>query len=110
MPRKLDPQQQKRNSTGRAIKNVLRNKDKIFDSGDDVVFVQEDSRLGMWIGVKLERHPLLFELLAKEYFKGFEMHTYFADDRAWARFGYGHKGGIPAEVKQASEKAKKASA
>jgi len=110
LPRKIDPQQQKRNSTGRAIKKVLRDTSKIFDSADDVVFVQEASRLGMWIGVKPNRHPMLFELLAKEYFKGFEMHTYFEDDRAWARFGYGHKGGVPAEVKQASEKAKKASA
>ena len=110
MPRKIDPQQQKRHSTGRAIKKVLRDSGKIFDTGDDVLFVQEDSRLGMWIGVKPNRHPQLFELLAKEYFKGFEMHTYFADDRAWARFGYEHKGGFPAEVKQASEKARKASA
>ena len=110
MPRKIDPQQQKRNSTGRAIKKVLWNSGKIFDTDDDVLFVQEGSRLGMWIGVKLNRHPMLFELLAKEYFKGFEMHTYFADDRAWVRFGYEHKAGIPAEVKQASEKAKKASA
>lgn len=110
MPRKIDPQQQKRNSTGRAITKLMRNVPKVFDSADDVVFVREASRLGIWIGVKLERHPTLFELLAKEYFKGFEMHTYFADDRAWARFGYDHKGGVPAEVKQASEKAKKASA
>jgi hypothetical protein len=110
MPRKVDPQQQKRNSTGRAIKKVLRDSGKIFDPSDEVLFVQEDSRLGMWVGVKLNRHAKLFELLAKEYFKGFEMHTYFADDRAWARFGYDHKGGVPAEVKEATEKAKKATA
>ena len=53
MPRKVDPQQQKRNSTGRAMKKVMRDSGKIFDADDDVLFVREDSRLGMWIGVKL---------------------------------------------------------
>jgi len=110
MPRKIDPQQQKRNSTGRAIKKVLRDSSKIFGSADDEVFVQEDSRLGMWIGVKPNRHTELFERLAKEYFKGFEMHTFSAGDREWVRFGYDYNGRVPAEVTEASEKAKKVSA
>ena len=111
MPRKIDPQHQKRNSTGRAIKRVLRDSTRIFDSADDALFVQEDSRLGVWIGVKPTRPVELFDRLSKEYFKGFEMHTYFADDRAWARFGYDYNGRhIPAEVMGATKKAKHASA
>jgi hypothetical protein len=76
MPKKIDPHQQKRNSTGRAIKKVLRDLDKIFDSADDALFVREDSGLGVWIGVKSIRHAELFERLAKEYFRGFEMDWY----------------------------------
>ena len=56
MRRRIDPEQQKRHSTGRAIIKLMRNAPNIFDSGDDVLFVQEDSRLGMWIGVKPTRH------------------------------------------------------
>jgi hypothetical protein len=73
-----------------------------------VLFVREDSRLGMWIGVKPIRHAELFERLAKEYFKGFEMHTHSTGNREWARFGYDHRGRVPAT--EASEKAKEASA
>ncbi|MGB9434830.1 MAG: hypothetical protein WBQ89_21480 [Candidatus Acidiferrum sp.] len=110
MPRKIDPQQQKRNSIGRATRKVLRDTSKIFDSADEVVFVQEDSRLGMWIGVKPSRHTELFERLAKECFKGFEAHRHTTSDREWVRFGYDYNGRIPAEVTEAREKAKETSA
>ena len=56
MRRRIDPEPQKRNSTGRAIIKLLRSAPEIFDSGDNVLFLQEDSRLGMWIGVKPTRH------------------------------------------------------
>jgi len=83
---------------------------KILDSGDNVLFVQEDSRLGMWIGVKPTRHVELFEQLATKYFKGFEMHRHSAGDREWVRFGYEYNGRVPTEITEASEKAKEASA
>jgi hypothetical protein len=110
MPRKIDPQQQKRNSTGRALTKLMRNVNKIFDSGDNVLFVQEDSRLGIWIGVKPIRHVELFDRLAKEYFKGFEMHTHTAGDREWVRFGFDYNGRVPTGVTEASDKANEASA
>jgi hypothetical protein len=72
MPRTIDPEQQKRNSTGRANTKLIRNAPRIFDFADDVVFVQKYSRLGMWIGVKPARHVELFEQLATKYFRGFE--------------------------------------
>lgn len=110
MPRKIDPQQQKRNSIGRAIKKILRDASRIFDSADDALFVQEDSRLGLWIGVKPTRHTELFERLSKDYFKGLEMHTHSTGDREWVRFGYDYNGRVPAEVTKANEKAKEAGA
>jgi len=103
MPRKIDPQQQKRHSAGRAIKKLLRDSNQLFDSTDDVVFVREDSRLGIWIGVKSARHVKVFERLAKEYFRGFEMDGYSALDREWVRFGYDYNGRVPPEVTEASE-------
>ena len=110
MARKTDPEQQKRNSMGRAITRLMRNVPKIFDSADDVMFVQEDVRLGMWIGVKPNRHVELFDRLAKEYFKGFEMYRHSAGEREWVRFGYDYSGRVPTEVTEAGEKAKEASA
>ena len=110
MRRRIDPEQQKRHSTGRAIIKLMRNAPKIFDSGDEVLFVQEDSRLGMWIGVKPARHVELFEQLATKYFKGFEMHRHSARDREWVRFGYEYNGRVPTEITEASDKAKEASA
>src|SRR6516164_2108815 len=104
--RRIDPEQQKRHSTGRAIIKLMRNAPNIFDSGDDVLFVQEDSRLGMWIGVKPTRHVELFEQLATKYFKGFEMHRHSAGDREWVRFGYEYNGRVPTEITEANEKAK----
>jgi len=65
MRRRIDPEQQKRNSTGRAIINLMRSAPKIFDSGDNVLFLQEDSPLGMWIGVKPTRHVELFAQLLR---------------------------------------------
>ena len=104
MTRKIDPERQKRNSMGRAITKLMRNGPKIFDSADDVMFVQEDSRLGTWIGVKPSRHAELFDRLAKEYFKGFEMYRHSAGDREWVRFGYDYSGPVPTEVTEAVEK------
>jgi hypothetical protein len=74
------------------------------------MFLQEDSRLGMWIGVKTIRHAELFDRFAKDYFRGFEMHRYSAADREWVWFGYDYSGHVPAEVTEASEKAREASA
>ncbi len=110
MPRRIDPEQQKRNSIGRAIIKLMRNVARIFDSADEATFVQEDSRLGIWIGVKPIRHAELFERLATKYFKGFEMHRHSAGDREWVRFGYDYDGRVPTEVTEVSKKAKEASA
>jgi len=109
MPRKIDPQQQKRNSTGRAAKKMMRDSDKIFDSADHVLFVREDSGLGIWIGMKPIRRVEVFERLAKDYFRGFETDRYSAGDREWVRFGFDYDGRVPGEITKETEKTTQAS-
>ena len=110
MLKTTDAEHQKQYSTGRAITRLMRNTSKIFQSTDDVSFVQEHSRLGIWIGVKPGRHIELFEDLAARYFKGFEIHRHSANNREWARFGYDYDGRVPTEVTKTSEHAKEATA
>ena len=110
MRRRIDPEQQKRHSTGRAIIKLMRNAPKIFDSGDDVLFVQEDCAAWNVDWCETDSTLELFEQLATKYFKGFEMHRHSAGDREWVRFGYEYNGRVPTEITEASEKAKEASA
>jgi hypothetical protein len=110
MPKRLDPQQQKRRSLARAFTKFTRHAAGIFDRSDDMLFMQEESRLGIWIGSTLNRHAELFDLLAEDYFKGFEKHEYVSGDRAWVRFGYDYDGKVPRQVTEATKKSKEATA
>jgi len=110
MPKRIDPRQQKRTSLARAIKKFSRDAPTIFESSEEPLFTQEESRLGVWIKVKSIRHADLFDRLAKDYFRGFEKHTYFAGDNAWVRFGYDYNGQVPVEVTSEVVKFKKATA
>lgn len=110
MPKRLDPQQQKRRSLARAFAKFTRHATDIFDRSDDMLLSQEESRLGIWIGVTLNRYAELFDRLAKHYFKGFERHEHVSGGRAWVRFGYDYGGKVPTQVTKATEKSKEATA
>lgn len=110
MPRRINPQQQKRTSLARAFTKFTLHSAEIVDRSHDVLLIQEKSRLGIWLGVTLNRHVELFERMARDYFKGFEKHEYISGDRAWVRFGYDYDGRVPKEVIEATAKFKKATA
>ena len=110
MPKRLNPQQQKRTPLARAFTRFTRHAIDIFEPSDDVLLLQEEPRLGIWIGVTSNRHAELFERLAKDHFKGYEKHEYSAGGRAWVRFGDDYDGKVPREVMEAAERSKKATA
>ena len=110
MPKRLNPQEQKRKSLARAFTRFTHQVTDIFERSDDALLMQEESRLGIWIGVTSNRHAELFERLAKDYFKGYEKHEYSASGRVWVRFGYDYDGRVPRQVMEATEKSKKATA
>ena len=110
MPKRLDPQQQKRTSLARAVKKFMREAPTVFEHSEEPLYTLEQQGLGFWIGVKSLRHNELFGRLAKNYFKGFEKHTHSADGRAWVRFGYDYNGQVPQEVTRTVVRFKKVSA
>jgi hypothetical protein len=71
MPRRLNPQQQERTSLAGAFTKFTRRAAGIFDRSDKMLFMQEESRLGIWIGGASNRHTELFERIARECFKEF---------------------------------------
>ena len=110
MPKRLDPQQQKRTSLARAVKKFMREAPTILEHSEEPLYSLEQPGLGFWIGVKSLRQNQLFERFAKDHFKGFEKHTHSADNRAWVRFGYDYNGQVPEEVTPAVVRFKKATA
>lgn len=110
MPKRIDPQQQKRTSLARAIKKFMREAPTIFEHSEEPLYTLEQPGLGFWIGVKSLRHNELFERLSKDYFRGFEKHTHSADGRDWVRFGYDYGGRVPEEITPAVVRFKKATA
>ncbi len=110
MPKRLDPQQQKRRSLARALTRFTRNAAEIFEHSDDMLLMREDSGLGIWIGVTLGRHTEFFDRIARDHFRGFEKHEHVSGDRAWVRFGYDYDGRVPQKVMAATAKSKKATA
>ncbi len=110
MPKRVDPQHQKRRSLARALTRFTRHAVEIFERSDDMLLMQEESGLGIWIGIASSRHAELFERIARNHFKGFEKHEYVSGDRAWVRFGFDYDGRVPQKLMEATAKSKKATA